>query len=201
MRTNYVLIDYENVQPPSLAELDQDHFKVLVLVGANQKSVSFSMAAELQKLGNRAQYIQAAGTGKNALDFHLAYYLGKLAAEDPTAYFHIISKDTGFDTLVAHLHAEKISVARSSSIAEMPAFRVKNALTLGDKAELVITKLQKLGNSKPRTEKTLLSTIHSLFEKRFNQEELERVLTALKGKGVISIKENKVTYNLPAEAK
>lgn len=35
MRTNYVLIDYENVQPTSLAGLDAEHFRVLVCVGAS----------------------------------------------------------------------------------------------------------------------------------------------------------------------
>ena len=39
MRTNYVLIDFENVQPESLVGLQQDHFKVLVFVGANQTKV------------------------------------------------------------------------------------------------------------------------------------------------------------------
>ncbi|MFT3847110.1 MAG: hypothetical protein QM739_00075 [Propionivibrio sp.] len=33
MKTNYVLIDYENVQPEAMAGLCEDHFKVLVFVG------------------------------------------------------------------------------------------------------------------------------------------------------------------------
>jgi len=41
MRINYVLIDFENVQPESLAVLQQDHFKVMVFVGANQTKVPF----------------------------------------------------------------------------------------------------------------------------------------------------------------
>jgi hypothetical protein len=54
MRTNYVLIDYENVQPTSLAGLDVEHFRVLVFVGASQNKLSFDTAAAMQKLGARA---------------------------------------------------------------------------------------------------------------------------------------------------
>ena len=81
MRTNFVLIDFENVQPASLAPLERDGFKVFVFVGANQTKVSVDVAAALQRLGTNAEYIRISGNGKNALDFHIAYYIGKLAAQ------------------------------------------------------------------------------------------------------------------------
>lgn len=55
----------------------------------------------MQQLGADAQYIKIGGSGKNALDFHLAFYIGELSARDPEAYFNIVSKDTGFDPLVS----------------------------------------------------------------------------------------------------
>ena len=76
MRNNIVLIDFENVQPESLELLAQDHFRVLVFVGANQARLPFEVAASLQKLGARAEYIKISGNGSNALDFHIAYYVG-----------------------------------------------------------------------------------------------------------------------------
>ena len=45
MKTNYVLIDYENVQPEAMAGLCEDHFKVLVFVGENQSKVTFEVAS------------------------------------------------------------------------------------------------------------------------------------------------------------
>ena len=39
MKTTYVLIDYENVQPKDLASLHGQSLKVLVFVGANQTKV------------------------------------------------------------------------------------------------------------------------------------------------------------------
>ena len=38
MKINYVLIDYENVQPEAMAGLCEDHFKVLVFVGEKEIS-------------------------------------------------------------------------------------------------------------------------------------------------------------------
>lgn len=77
MKTNYVLIDYENVQPEAMAVLGQEHFKVIVFVGANQTKVTFEVASALQKFGDRAEYIKITGNGSNALDFHIAYYIGR----------------------------------------------------------------------------------------------------------------------------
>ena len=78
MRTNYVLIDYENVQPDSLNGLDADHYKVLLFVGASQGKLTFEVAEAMQRLGARAQYVKIAGNGSNALDFHIAFYVGEV---------------------------------------------------------------------------------------------------------------------------
>lgn len=85
MRINYVLIDLENVQPSSLAGLEAEFFHVLIFVGANQAKIAFELASAIQRLGERARYIKISGNGSNALDFHIAYYIGRLAQEDPTA--------------------------------------------------------------------------------------------------------------------
>lgn len=130
MKTNYILIDYENVQPDALSLLDQENFKVLVFVGENQKKVAFESAAALQHMGSRAEYIKMSGAGSNALDFHIAYYIGHLAASDPAAYFHIISKDTGFDPLIQHLKTKKITLSRSLDIKEIPLLARNKISTL-----------------------------------------------------------------------
>lgn len=197
MRTNYVLIDFENVQPNSLAGLDAEHFRILVFVGANQSKVSFELASEMQKLGTRAEYVKIAGNGSNALDFHIAYYIGKLTTEDPTAYFHIISKDLGFDPLIKHLKAKKIGISKAKAICEIPLLKAANSKTLRDKAAVVIANLHQRGASKPRTVKTLSSTISSLFQKQLQGDELTLLLAELQATGVISVDENKVSYALP----
>jgi hypothetical protein len=122
LKTNYVLIDYENVHVKSLALLRGDQFRVHVFLGKNNTKIDSELAIAMQKIGDRAEYVMLESSGRNALDFHIAYYLGFLVATDPTAYFHIISKDTGFDPLVEHLKTRKVFSARSASIEAMPYF-------------------------------------------------------------------------------
>jgi hypothetical protein len=200
MRTNYVLIDYENVQPSSLVGLDAEHFRVLVFVGASQNKVGFDTAAALQKLGARAEYIKIAGNGSNALDFHIAFHIGHLAAQDPTAFFHIISKDSGFDPLIQHLKERKVFASRSTDIADIPLLKAANSKTTPEKIEVVVANLQQRGASRPRTLKTLTSTINSLFQKQLTEEELAALLKGLQSKGIIAVNETKVTYAIPASA-
>lgn len=90
MRTNFVFVDFENVQPEDLALLKDGPFKVKVFLGPNQGKVPVAIAAALQPLGENAEYIMLESAGKNALDFHIAYYLGLLVPQEPAAFFHII---------------------------------------------------------------------------------------------------------------
>jgi len=117
VRTNYVLIDYENVQPTDIAMLRDGPFKVRVFLGANQAKIPVALAAALQGLGANAEYVLLESPGPNALDFHIAYYVGFLSGQDSSAFFHIISKDAGFDPLIKHLKAKGVFVQRSVSIS------------------------------------------------------------------------------------
>jgi PIN domain len=201
LRNNYVLIDYENVQPDALSILDAEHFKVMVFVGANQNKLTFEAAAALQRMGDKAEYVKISGNGSNALDFHIAYYIGQIAAHDPTAYFHIISKDTGFDPLIQHLKSKKLFAARSRDVSEIPAVKVANTKTPNEKIAVIVANLQQRGASKPRTVKTLLSTVGSIFQKKLSEQELEKLLGDLRAKSYVTVDGTKVTYSLPlAEA-
>ena len=194
MRTNYVLIDFENVQPSSLEQLDHDHFKVFVFVGAHQGKVPFELAASLQQLGDRAQYIKISGNGPNALDFHIAYYIGRLAATDPAAYFHIISKDEGFDLLIQHLKTKKIFVGRSTAISEIPFVKVSNSKSSVERIKLILSKLRQLKAAKPKTVKALGSTIAALFQKQISDKEVSDLIGELATRDYISVSGPKVTY-------
>ena len=198
MRTNYVLIDYENVQPTSLAGLDAEHFRVLVFVGASQNKLTFETAAAVQKLGARAEYIKIARNGSNALDFHIAFHIGHLAAQDPSAFFHIISRDTGFDPLIQHLKERKVFASRSKDVLDIPLLKVANSKTTPEKIDVVLANLQQRGASMPRTLKTHTSTMSSLFQKQLTEQELASLLKELQAKGFIAVNETKVTYALPA---
>lgn len=197
MRTNYVLIDYENVQPAALAALEKEHFKILVFVGASQTKVNYEVADTLQRLGPQASYVKIAGNGPNALDFHIAYYIGQLAASDRDSFFHIISKDTGFDPLIAYLKTKKIYACRSRDISDMPIVKAANSKSPAEKVEVIVANLRQRGASKPRTVKTLLSTIGSLFQKALAEDELSGLLKTLQKQGHVTVSGTKVSYSLP----
>lgn len=197
MPTNYVLIDFENIQPSNLEILQHHSFKVLVFVGSTQTKVPFDLATAMQSLGNAAQYVKISGSGKNALDFHIAYYLGKLAIEEPEAFFHIISRDTGFDPLIKHLKSKKIKVQRERDLAEIPVLRLSNATSNDEKVSAIVKNLAGRGQSRPRKVKTLSNTINSLFTENLSEQQLSSLVKELEVKKYIKIKNNNVSYSLP----
>jgi len=198
LRTNYVLIDYENVQPEAMAVLNKEHFKVIVFVGANQAKVTFEVASVLQQMGERAEYIKISGNGSNALDFHVAYYIGALASKEPDAYFHIVSKDTGFDPLITHLKTRKIFACRSKDVTDIPIVKASNSKSPSEKIAVIVADLKRRGASRPRAVKTLTSTISSMFQKQLPEQELQSLLNELKEQGLITVAGTKVSYALPA---
>lgn len=199
MRTNYVLIDFENVQPDSMELLAGEQFKVLVFVGANQTKIPFDIVSSLQKLGNQAEYIKICGNGINALDFHIAYYVGKLSADDCPAFFHIVSKDKGFDPLIQYLKSQKIFAGRVTSIKDIPLIKATKCNTPQEKADVTLARLQQLKLSKPRTVKTLSNMIAALFHKQLSDFEVVDIVQSLVKKGYVKITDDKVVYSLPSE--
>ena len=199
MAINYVLIDFENVQPKNLEILSRHPFKVLVFVGSNQTKVSFDVASAMQSLGDSAQYIKIAGAGKNALDFHIAYYIGELVSKEPGAYFHIISRDTGFDPLIQHLKSKKIKVQRESDLAEIPLVRMSSARSNDEKVSAIVANLVGRGQSKPRKVKTLSNTINSLFTESLSEQQLAELVKDLEKRQYIKVNDSKVSYNLPSQ--
>lgn len=197
MPDNYVLIDFENVQPKNLDILANHPFRVFVFVGANQTKIPIELAEAMQHLGDRGKYIRISGNGKNALDFHLAYYLGELISANPEAYFHIISKDTGFDLLVKHLRSRKLKIQRESDLTQIPVLKMSNARSNDEKIDAIVKNLAGRGQSRPRKLKTLSNTINSLFTEHLQDAELMSLIELLKQKKFISLSEENVSYKLP----
>lgn len=199
MAINYVLIDFENVQPKNLEILNHHPFRVFVFVGSNQTKVPFDLASAMQSLGNSAQYIKIAGAGKNALDFHIAYYIGEFVSKEPDAYFHIISRDTGFDPLIQHLKSKKIKIQRENDLAEIPVLRMSSATSNDEKISAIVSNLVGRGQSKPRKVKTLSNTINSLFTENLTEQQLAELVKDLEKRKYIKVNDSKVTYNLPSQ--
>jgi hypothetical protein len=194
LRPNIVLIDFESVQPASLAALAPEHFQVKVFVGATQSKLPFDLVTAMQQMGDRAEYIKIAGVGRNALDFHIAYYIGRISPKEPEAFFHIISKDTGFDPLIQHLKDNRIFCGRWQSLEEIPAVKAAQVKSPEERAILFLSRLLQPKATKPRTEKTLHRAIASYFQRQLAEQEVAAIVEALQRPGHLSITDGKVVY-------
>ena len=197
MATNYVLIDFENVHPKNLELLTKHPFEVFVFVGASQTKVPFDLADSMQLLGTSARYIKISGNGQNALDFHIAFYVGELAGKDPDAHFHIISKDKGFDPLIQHLKGRGVRIQREKDLAEIPILRVPISTSDDEKILAIVKNLGGRGQSRPRKVKTLENTINTLFTKKLDKSELASIVQELQKRKLIVVKQGNVSYKLP----
>ena len=116
MAQEFILVDFENVQPASLGSLQPGDCHIKLFAGEHQKKVDFALVQALQQFGSHAEYIQIVGNGKDALDFHIAFYIGRLSMAHPAAAFTIVSRDTGFDPLVKHVIGMGIACRRVATI-------------------------------------------------------------------------------------
>lgn len=197
MKTNYIMIDMENVMPDNLELLDQEWVKVFFFVGKNQTKLPISIVKAVQRLGSRAQYVEMSGTGHNALDFHIAFYIGRISATDKDAYFHIISNDTGFDPLVAHLKQEHVFADRVTKIEEIPALIQVRIVerTFSEKISFAKERLLKPNAPRPRTRKTLTSHIAAMFLKELSDADISKIVDWLFKDGCIRENGKRIVYS------
>jgi hypothetical protein len=100
MKEQHLLVDYENVQPAieDLLKLAPKLTDVWLFHGPNQTK----RAEQLKAAHERVTLVPHSGKGKNALDFHLSFYLGYVAAKHPEATLLVVANDKGYDSMLAH---------------------------------------------------------------------------------------------------
>ena len=197
MKKHYILIDYENVQTKSLSVLQgapNQEFQIMVFVGANQSKIPIELVSSMQSFGNKARYVQITGSGRNALDFHIAYYLGTLTEREPKAIFHVISKDTGYDQLIRHLKGKRIDVARQKDLFDIPWLSSANKKPADEQLDAIVKNLSARGPSRPRKVKTLKNSINSLFDNKLGPDKIDGLVKDLQERKYIVIKQENVTY-------
>lgn len=217
MKPAFVLVDFENVQPASIGALDATAFSIMFLVGEKQRNMNIDVVQALSLSGIRCKIIRIEGNGRNALDFHIAYYIGRLSKEHPGSAFHIISKDTGFDPLIGHLGKEfKIDCKRWSAITEIPSVRAvhpnpspaprqaakpgpkpmpKQKVKVSDLANEMIENLEKRTTARPASTTSLAGAIKSHFRARnLTEAEVDAIIEELRKRGKLSVEAGKVTY-------
>jgi len=213
MSTNYVLVDFENVQP-DLSLLAETPFKVKVFFVAEQQEgrVPFKLLDAVLALGGNVEPIKVMRSGSNAVDMHIAYYVGRLIEKHGDAVIHIISGDTDFDPLVEYLRANGVNCKRAKTITEIAKShaRPKPVAALkgprppvarkphSDKLAPIIKQLHSL-SGKPATRKKLALTIANYFRHHggpMADSAIEQLIEELIRLKYVSQSGTKVAYHL-----
>src|SRR5688572_7093458 len=97
---NHVFVDFENVKQVDLSVLGRKNFIVHLFLGPLNKKLDVEVVERLLEHSQAVKMIRSPKLGKDALDFVLAFHLGQAVQTDPKAYFHLVSGDEGFDSLV-----------------------------------------------------------------------------------------------------
>ena len=191
--TTQLYIDYENVQDIQVHALTKT-MRVKIIYGLEQKKFPADLVTKLQPFGDTVEWIAVEGKGSNALDFFIAYYLGKEVAANPNKQFIIYSKDTGFDPLIAHLTKTKVSVKRIVSFKQLNGTspsklddpNIRKIIDLFKKIKPV---------SRPKKRKTLTSAITDLM-KGMSQPELDRLIDELFIRKIVYEENGNIKYDL-----
>ena len=199
MTTNYVLVDYENVNADNLNLLagGSHTFEVLIFLGTLQTKIPVDLAIQINGL-EAASFVKVSGRGKNALDFHIAYYVGRLSERNPDAYFHIVSQDKGFDPLIEHLRGHERKCYRVDDVSELPPLRALMSPDDRKRIDVILADLTSRGTARPRKMKTLIGTIGSVFKGALDEATIRSLIEILRKKGHVVVDGDKVTYKLPA---
>jgi NTP pyrophosphatase (non-canonical NTP hydrolase) len=115
----HVLLDYENVQPTQeqVRALVPDARQLWVFHGPHQRDVEQRFAS----FGSDATAVPISKTGKNALDFHLSFYMGYIASKNPGSAMVVIANDKGYEPMLEHARAMGFAVRRMAHGEAKPA--------------------------------------------------------------------------------
>jgi PIN domain len=109
---NHVFVDCENVHHVDTEVIGQKAVNFMFLYGPKKAKFDVAVVQKLIEHAASVQLVRLTSSGRSALDLTLAYYLGRCVLADPTACFHIVSKDEGFDPLIEHLRSQHINARR-----------------------------------------------------------------------------------------
>lgn len=190
-----LLIDYENIHNVDLSVIDSDKYTIKLFVGNSQNKIPFDLVQSAQGFGHHLEWIKIDGSGKNALDFHIVYFLGIFSINDPKSEYVILSKDKGFDPLIRFINKRNLKCKRINSILELSTEK-KKELTDTSKIEKALTNLKKIEKQKrPRKRNTLSQHINTLFGMKLSQEQLSEIVDALFIQKYITEENERITYH------
>ncbi|HDR1013372.1 TPA: hypothetical protein QB365_001277 [Pasteurella multocida] len=211
----YAFIDYENIHSLDNTNLNE-YEKIYLFLGAQQQSISLS--EKFNDLLN-ISLVTIKKVAKNNLDFHIAYFLGKVDQEvDKQINFDVISKDKGYQGICDYIQNQKES--RKCKLIDISLDKTeKNLPTVTeDKSEKPEQEIEKYTNEYQafmlRTAiRNLPTTVEKLFKHICSQTSVQKlpqttiniivpqIIEQLSIKKLIVINKTKITYGVTESIK
>jgi PIN domain len=176
-QVTHLFFDFENVKPSAkdIELVRGAHIRLWVLRGPHQNKFDADLAQAWQPLGDQVRFVQSTKSGKNALDFHIAFCLGDARQMDlghaREGCYIIVSKDKGFDALFGYVRGLGSLIGRATSIPE--ALKLAMSMSPLSSAKLPAQVKQR----KPAPAKT-----RSLPKPTLASRDADRVLALLRDK-------------------
>jgi hypothetical protein len=195
MYRKIIFVDLENVQHID-RNIISNHTKIFVMVGNGLEKLAIKILAETFNKVDAMELIRINGVGHNALDFFIAFYLGKYCDEFENSEIVIYTKDGGYEPLIKHLLDKNINIIRISDDAnkkeETPKpkkVELKSVDDIGKKFKDVCEYFApKNKNPRPRTLEKLRQFFgNNLKKNNYNEDDIEKILKLMKKDHIIQI--------------
>jgi hypothetical protein len=184
-RTNYIFVDFENVQEHELDRISHKPIKVTLVLGRRHKNLPVQLVKLIQKYASQVVLVETALEGKNALDFVIACLIGAESERDPQGYFHVLSRDTGFDALIHHLKSREIRAARHVSFNEIPVL-----MNASERVKFLTQFLATNAANRPKKRPALESQMQALFGKTLSSEDVQETIQKLIQGNILTLSDN-----------
>jgi hypothetical protein len=207
MYKKLIFVDLENVQ-----RLDDSvivpHTKLFIMVGYGQEKQGLELLKEKFDKCDAIELIKVNGQGHNALDFFIAFYLGKYYNELKNITVVICTKDGGFDPLKEHLantgidiirlglktanaetsqKAQKEPVKKQAKPAAAKKIKAPISNDISAKVKEVCGQLAANNKARPRKLKTLKQYITVNLKVKYSDKEAEEIIAAMQKEGKLTI--------------
>ena len=210
--SNHIFVDFENIQmgPDEIELVGKQGFQFVILVGNEQRQLTTYLVERVQDNQASARFVFMSETGRNALDFTLAYHLGAVAHANANGFFHVISRDKDYDPMIKHLKNKNLKIYRHDDFTLLHHLSekfqtvrgamnspkllpsevvVKSTQPDGKFDELLLRAVKHLGSKEtlPKKKKGLTNVLSSHLNLEVNSTILQQVIMGLARKGIISL--------------
>ncbi len=202
----HVLLDFENVQPTEaeLRAMVPDASQVWVFHGPHQQQIEQRFAS----FGSSVTAVPISKTGRNALDFHLSFYMGYIASRNQSTAMVVVANDKGYEPMLEHARALGFSVRQlghvraAADAVGTSASPAKTAATTKPQAKKVAAKkapAKKAASQQPTSAK-LAPAKKAVAKKAATKKPRPAKKAVAKSTPVAAVKAPSTTTTAPASA-